>query len=259
MTNAEHTVCLMVHRLVGDYDGLPASMRKPAGPDQITNYQKHCGAFLVVKQHFHLLVPADAVNTEWPAIENAFMSGCMDHTLGSAVDAGMWPFNMDSVPEVKSILLRLEADIDQKQLDRHDELRAQVQAATFMQLKEQLDGDTRRLEVYFAKVHGIRQSWANTLIAHKRRRYAMGLERARKFMDERLLLHVVEPNGMHVEVNAFKKSFADNLPAIKDVCADVVGCGVGCWSWAPLLTGCTLLFVWCGLLAGIPLSSWTSV
>lgn len=210
MVNTEETVQLLVARLVSDYEAMPANMRKPAGPDQVVSLQKVVASFLVVKDEFMATVSAENAAKEWSGIHAAFMVGGMDLAVASMAEEGMWPVDLSLIPEFKSILVKLETDLEQKQVARNQELRQQVQSATYRQLMEELGIDAGKLEAYFDRLMQVRGNWQNVVVAHKRRRYQTGLMRVRSLMGSQLEVRVSDVASAHIETNAFRKQFVDH-------------------------------------------------
>ena len=237
MQNTPDTVLLLTARMLSDWTSMPVAMRKPLGPDQVANLQKVCAAFIIMKTIFATLIPSDQVDTEWTTVEASFMSGCMDIVLLEAISEGMWPWDLQTVPECRTVLVKLSTDMEAKQLAKHNELKRQVETATLTQLNAELTTDLNRLDTYFAKLAEIRRHWANTVLTHKRRRYTKGLDRVRSLMRTQLQMLVTEPTSAPMEVAAFKKVLADSFPLLKETCAS------GHSTWHGLLSSWCLAVV----------------
>lgn len=218
MVNTENIVDMLVRRLVQGWVDLPAGLRKSVGPDQVQAMQKIVGAFNVAVTVFSGLVPSEVLDSEFPSLRHAFDSGCMDIHLAAAAENNPWPWDLSDIPEFRSVLVRLQSDVESKQLKRNKELREQVQLATFTQLNEELSEDTQKLPQYYDRLGHVRLHWADQVTAYKRNRYNRGLEQVRQILDRRLPMMVTDPTGMSMEYATFKKSILDWQPNRKETC-----------------------------------------
>ena len=164
----------------------------------------------------------------------------MDIHLAAAADNNPWPWDLSDIPEFRSVLVRLQSDVESKQVKRNKELREQVQLATFTQLNEELSEDTQKLLQYYDRLGHVRLHWADQVTAYKRNRYNRGLEQVRQILDRRLPMMVTDPTGMSMEYATFKKmhprlaaqpqgdvplaSCAFNVPFLKWVCTLLLTC-----------------------------------
>jgi hypothetical protein len=218
MVNTPAMVDMLVHRLIDDWVALPVGLRRSATPDGVVALQKIVATFNIAVQVFQTVVPEDVFNLELPKLKVTFETGSMDLQLAAAADATPWPWDLTDLLEFKSIIARLQTDLDTKQLQRNKELREQVQQATFTQLQEELNEDSVKLARYYDRLAQVRLHWGDTVTAYTRNRYTRGLENVRQLLDRNLALVVADPTGMPMEYASFKKGLQDRHANLKETC-----------------------------------------
>lgn len=218
MINTDVMVDMLVHRLVDNWADVPPGLRRSVTPDGVVAMQKVVAAFHIAVQVFKTLVPPDVFDNELPKLKESFQSGSMDTQLAATAEANPWPWDLTDILEFKTILTRLQTDLETKQLQRNKELRDQVQQATFTQLQEELSDDTAKLIQYYDRLAQVRLHWGDTVTTYKRNRYNRGLESVRQLLSNNLALVVSDPAGMPMEYASFKKCIQDRHANLKDTC-----------------------------------------
>ena len=217
--NTPETINLIVTRVLRQWDETPPNLRKSANAETIMQMRKICSSFMVAKAAFQEMVPEDTFNAEWCRITEFFYAGTMDDGLGTASDEFPWPWDLAKVfPEIRTIIHRLDRDIEQKQLARHKELKEQVACATYTQLLAELQDDQRATCNYLEKLGVIKAHWSEQVVVYKRRRYDRGLETVRKVLSQRLMVHHGENLNHMMEYNVFKKKLSETWVSMKDTC-----------------------------------------
>ena len=217
--NTPETINLIVTRVLRQWDETPPNLRKSANAETIMQMRKICSSFMVAKAAFQEMVPEDTFNAEWCRITDFFYAGTMDDGLGTASDEFPWPWDLAKVfPEIRTIIHRLDRDIEQKQLARHKELKEQVACATYTQLLAELQDDQRATCNYLEKLGVIKAHWSEQVVVYKRRRYDRGLETVRKVLSQRLMVHHGESLNHMMEYNVFKKKLSETWVSMKDTC-----------------------------------------
>ena len=81
MVNTEDTVELILDRIVADFTNSPPGMRTSAGDDRVQSMQKVCRMFLLYMEDLASKLPAEALQSESPALWESFKLGCFDEHL----------------------------------------------------------------------------------------------------------------------------------------------------------------------------------
>ena len=217
--NTPETIHLIVTRVLDQWEDTPPNLRKSANAESIMQMRKICSSFMVAKLAFQEMVPEDTFNTEWCRITEFFLAGTMDDGLEAAGDEFPWPWDLaKAFPEIRTIIHRLDRDLEQKQLARHKELKEQVASATYTQLMAELQDDQRMTCNFLEKLGVIKVHWSDQVVVYKRRRYDRGLETVRKVLNQRLMVHHGESLNCLMEYNVFKKKLSEAWTSMKDTC-----------------------------------------
>ena len=152
MKNKDTTVELLCRRVVNDFENTPASMRKPAGPEQVARVQRVCRVYELAMECFAAKVPADIVAKETPAISAAFLMGSMDAHLYETTECCPMEIDIDKIPEMKQCIMKLEFIIESEAVRQKTELRKALQTATFQSMSGELSDDKKKVEHYLGEI-----------------------------------------------------------------------------------------------------------
>lgn len=209
---------------IQDFNELPASLRKPASASDTASMQKIVSAFLFARATLGSKVPHDLILIEWPKLVLAFNLKSMDLILLEVAESCPWPFDVAVIPEIRAILDRSRAHIDDHEQAKNLELRSQLMSATFESLRADLSTDDKALNKYWDVLKEKRASSEVRVVQHKRRRYALGLKRVREHMESRIKLgpdtFADAPGGLNyiADFAGFKLKLEGQLPPGTPVC-----------------------------------------
>jgi hypothetical protein len=150
--------------------------------------QKMCSSFQFGKKLLAAKVSAEVLQHEMPKLHQAFRLKSMDLILLEVAESCPWPFDLSVIPEIRGILDRSRAHMDEHEQAKTLELRCQLMTATFESLRADLCTDDKALTKHWELLSEKRASSEVRVVQHKRRRYALGLKRVREFMAARLKL-----------------------------------------------------------------------
>jgi hypothetical protein len=186
--NSATTVEIMCTRMKQDYHEMHVGARRPISPSEVGNMQKICSSLLFAKTVLCKKIPADHMNAAWDGIFKAFLLKSMDAALLQAAESCPWPFEIDVLPEFKSVMDKAAASMDDEARLKNLELRSQLMTATFESLRAELANDDKLLDKYWATMKERRQTAEVRVMQHTRRRYNLGLKRVNEHMMSRLCL-----------------------------------------------------------------------
>ena len=214
MQNQESTVILVAERISQDFDSRPVALRKPAGPAEVLNLQKVCRCFELSLAKFRAKVSEENFVKHRETLRGSFLNGGLDAGLMSKVEDSSVNWDVADLPDFGPILQQAADAIHKLQLERSAQLRIQVQAATFAECRHKLLEDQCVAEKYLTDRRACLNDWQNTVLLHKRRRYAAGQKSVATFASSKLdfkacgeLLH-----GVSAEIAAFRQDFEASTP-----------------------------------------------
>lgn len=212
MQNAEGTVILIAQRVCQDFENRPVSLRKPAGPSEITHLQKICRVVELCLMKFRSKVSEENYNKHKDTFVSSFMTGCLDTALIAKFETGTVQWDVDDMPDFGAILLKEASEIHRLHLERSANLRAQVLNATFAECRFKVLEDRATCEKYLTARRASLNDWQNTVLLHKRRRYAAGQKAIAAFAKTKLDFRMCDMlHGATAEISAFKQDFESGL------------------------------------------------
>ena len=150
-------------------------------------------------------------NEEYNGILCHFRSGVYDDVLKQATVDQPNPIAIETLPEFKIIVQRMENELKMKALERRKDVARQVEASSFQAICQDLNDDMASLEKCFAEVARVQAEWTPRVCAYKRARRNRGIEAVKEIMQKRLrVVEVDEKQGFLDTPRAFNSWKADS-------------------------------------------------
>ncbi|CAJ1374819.1 unnamed protein product [Effrenium voratum] len=216
MGNTTETVDLIIDRILKAWQNLPSGLRKTAEDATVLHTQKVVRTFQLHLEDLQSQLPAEAFAAEKAKLMEAFMLGGMDDALKQQADAQP-VLDCSTIPEFKAVLERQESQFVIAAANKRQELKKQLESATFLSLMEDLKHDKDKVSTFATKLQLARSNWGQAVQAYKRARRNKGVERITHLMRSRLDIKLIQENGL-VDLprlyNLFKVTALQDMPTI---------------------------------------------
>ena len=112
MRNTPTSLILCAERIVGDFEALPAGLRKPSGAPEVQRMTRITRAWELAITKFGSMVPQKLVADELPGLAELFRKRVFDDWLYSQTEECPTDVNLGAVPEFQKILCKHQSSID---------------------------------------------------------------------------------------------------------------------------------------------------
>jgi hypothetical protein len=106
------SLILCAERIVGDFEALPAGLRKPSGAPEVQRMTRITRAWELAITKFGSMVPQKLVADELPGLAELFRKRVFDDWLYSQTEECPTDMNLGAVPEFQKILCKHQSTID---------------------------------------------------------------------------------------------------------------------------------------------------
>ena len=112
MRNTPTSLIPCAERIVGDFEALPAGLRKPSGAPEVQRMTRITRAWELAITKFGSMVPQKLVADELPGLAELFRKRVFDDWLYSQTEECPTDVNLGAVPEFQKILCKHQSSID---------------------------------------------------------------------------------------------------------------------------------------------------